>query len=50
MGPKLMAYSEDQITRFSKSDNNVKIDYNFGNDGTFPFFDIILSTFGNLCH
>ena len=38
-----MAYSEDQITGFPKSDNNVKIDHNFRTDQTFTFpGDIIL--------
>ena len=32
-----MVYSEYQITAFSKSDNNVKIDHNFRTDRTFTF-------------
>ena len=42
-----MAWSEDQITVFSKSDKDVVIDKSFGTDGTFPFLDAIFSKFGN---
>ena len=36
-----MAWSEDQITVFSKSDKDVVIDNNFGTDDTFSFLDTI---------
>ena len=39
-----MVYSEDQITAFSKSDNNVMIDLNFRTDHTFTFLDTIFNT------
>ena len=42
-----MAWSEYQITVFSKSDNGVGIDKHFGTGGTFPFLDVIFSRFGN---
>ena len=42
-----MAWSEYQITVFSKSDNGVGIDKNFGTGGTFSFLDVIFSRFGN---
>ena len=45
-----MAWSEDQITVFSKSDKDVVIDNNFGIDDTFSFLDTIFFRFGNFCN
>ena len=42
-----MAWTEDQINKFSKSDEDVVTDNNFVIDHTFPFLDTRLSRLDN---
>ena len=49
-GPEWMAWTEDQINKFSKSDEDVVTDNNLVIDHTFPFLDIRFSRLDNNCN